>query len=347
MSVGVCCFINPGRAQANEMHPQYEARQALKAEDGTSKQTGEGSTSLLPLPSRPKYASKASEVSYQAPMDHSSMAGPSNPPATFSTAQQRQPTSGSAQQPQLQSQLSTHQLTSLTNTQTDFTSNSWPEEWQRFAEARGLFEHQASDPSPGGISQTSQEMSKADPPSFPTPKPTQKSQESGAPKPHKDGKEHPRPQKRKFKEKEEDRAEELAAANLRNPVDAMSLLVMAAGERKGPNANKGKQHRSNNRESTLAQLIGIGKPGDGDETGSSGSRADDDGNDAPGSTPYELSDFPLVKRGVLNTIEVFYYVNLFFTKLHPIFPLVPHHRIPRTEAQLTAFAKGKLHCCYP
>ena len=84
----------------------------------------------------------------------------------------------------------------------------------------------------------------------------------------------------------------------------------------------------------------MGKSGDGDETGSSGSRADEEGNENPASTPYQLSDFPLVKRGVLNTIEVFYYVNLFFTKLHPIFPLVPHHRIPRTEAQLTAFAKG-------
>jgi hypothetical protein len=147
--------------------------------------------------------------------------------------------------------------------------------------------------------------------------------------------------KRKTREKEEDRAEELAAANLRNPVDAMSLLVMAAGERKGHGAQQGKAHKTG--PGSRARTHSLMKSGDrdGDETGSSGSRADEDGNDVPSSPPYQLSDFPLVKRGVLNTIEVFYYVNLFFTKLHPIFPLVPHHRIPRTEAQLTAFAKGR------
>lgn len=149
-----------------------------------------------------------------------------------------------------------------------------------------------------------------------------------------------RSHKRKAKDKEEDRAEELAAANLRNPVDAMSLLVMAAGERKGTTGHKGKHAKMDDAESQGVNATG--KTGDGDETGSSGSRLDEDGNDIPGAPPYQLSDFPLVKRGVLNTIEVFYYVNLFFTKLHPIFPLVPHHRIPRTEAQLTAFAKGEL-----
>lgn len=116
---------------------------------------------------------------------------------------------------------------------------------------------------------------------------------------------------------------------------------MAAGERKGSHGHKDKQHKAGHGEDTNASMTG--KAGDGDETGSSGSRADEDGNEVPAAAPYQLSDFPLVKRGVLNTIEVFYYVNLFFTKLHPIFPLVPHHRIPRTEAQLTAFAKGKNH----
>lgn len=153
----------------------------------------------------------------------------------------------------------------------------------------------------------------------------------------------PTSSKRKSRQKDEDRAEELAAANLQNPVDAMSLLVMAAGERKGPSTS----HRGNSRKQVrLADgLDGLNRAetrtGDGDETASSGSRGDDDGLEGTGGTTYQLSDFPLVKRSVLNTIEVFYYVNLFFTKVHPIFPLVPHHRIPRTEAQLTAFAKGQ------
>lgn len=182
-------------------------------------------------------------------------------------------------------------------------------------------------------------MSKGAPtPSLPTPKARQKASAVSATAQHADSAGPSRPHKRKGREKEEDRAEELAAANLRNPVDAMSLLVMAAGEGKGVNAQKGKHHKLNNGEQSNRHLTG--KAADGDETGSSGSRADEDGNDMPASPPYQLSDFPLVKRGVLNTIEVFYYVNLFFTKLHPIFPLVPHHRIPRTEAQLTAFAKS-------
>lgn len=218
--------------------------------------------------------------------------------------------------------------------QSGFQINSWPEEWQRFAEAKGLFETQPSDPSPAETSKTSPEtvISQSDP--------TKKSGLTSSPgKLKKSGGGFSRPHKRKAKEQEEDRAEELAAANLRNPVDAMSLLVMAAGERKNTHGHKDKQHKPDNGEDS--NVIRAGKAGDGDETGSSGSRVDDDGNEIPAAAPYQLSDFPLVKRGVLNTIEVFYYVNLFFTKLHPIFPLVPHHRIPRTEAQLTAFAKGK------
>lgn len=301
---------------------QYEARQALKADEAANRQERDPQTSsaLPPLPSRPDYTSKVSTSSHPAQTDHAAKA--------FDTTRQFQSSLSVSQQP-----------SGSTSTQAGLLVGSWPEEWQRFAETRGLFESQASDPSPGEMSQTSQEVSRTTPTSFPTPQSSRKAQGALFNKPGNAGSGMSKSSKRKDRGKGEDRAEELAAANLRNPVDAMSLLVMAAGERKGAGAGKSKRKKSNTGESSLAQLAG--KVGDGDETGSSGSRADEDGNDAPSSDPYQLSDFPLVKRGVLNTIEVFYYVNLFFTKLHPIFPLVPHHRIPRTEAQLTAFAKGE------
>lgn len=310
---------------------QYEARQALKAEEASTQsgRNSEVSSALPPLPSRPKLPSKNSSMLPAAQTDQTAIAGPSDLSKSFNPTQQQS------------LQFVSHEPAASVSVQAGFPVGSWPEEWQRFAEARGLFESQASDPSPGEMSQTSQELSKTTPTSLPTPQANRKAQGVVPNKQSKDRAGQSGSSKRKDRGKGEDRAEELAAANLRNPVDAMSLLVMAAGERKGAGPNQGKRHKSNAGDYLQVQLSG--KVGDGDETGSSGSRADEDGNDASGSSPYQLSDFPLVKRGVLNTIEVFYYVNLFFTKLHPIFPLVPHHRIPRTEAQLTAFAKGKLH----
>jgi len=57
--------------------------------------------------------------------------------------------------------------------------------------------------------------------------------------------------------------------------------------------------------------------------------------------PFQLSDFPLVKMNIVTTLELIYFVNLFFAKIHHIFPIVPHHRVPQTEAQLTSFARGR------
>ena len=127
--------------------------------------------------------------------------------------------------------------------------------------------------------------------------------------------------------------DELASAKLRNPVDALNLLVLAAdaGKDKGQAGTSPEGH------------------GDGDATMS---RPSDDQHDGKGlrrgsaspspAPPFTLADFALVKRGVISTLELIYFVNLFFAKIHHIFPMVPQHRIPTTEAELTAFARGTL-----
>lgn len=157
--------------------------------------------------------------------------------------------------------------------------------------------------------------------------------------------------------------ETLAAQKLRNPVDALNLLVLAADSRKDPTARKEKG------DGTSPESVhpdghgtadGEGKAGVGSGEAGQGAMSNklnpdgtvarvrfnsepvssSDESSAP-AAPFQLSDFPLVKRAIVNTLELVYYVNLFFSKVHHIFPMVPYHRIPTTEAQLTAFARGE------
>lgn len=138
----------------------------------------------------------------------------------------------------------------------------------------------------------------------------------------------------------------LAAAKLRNPVDALDLLIQAAdtrvkGEGKGsmtsPEGADGHHHHHNHH--------GHHEGGDtsmrGDGDGTLDKNHDDVESRSASPPPFTLADFPLVKRGIVSTIELIYFVNLFFNKIHHIFPIVPHHRIPTTEASLTAFARGE------
>lgn len=145
----------------------------------------------------------------------------------------------------------------------------------------------------------------------------------------------------------------LAAAKLRNPVDALDLLIQAAdtrvkGEGKGsmqsPEGPDGHHHHHHHHHGHHHHHHHDGGDanmrGDGDRAGV----MDKDYNDAESGSatppPFALADFPLVKRGIVSTIELIYFVNLFFNKIHHIFPIVPHHRIPTTESSLTAFARG-------
>lgn len=160
--------------------------------------------------------------------------------------------------------------------------------------------------------------------------------------------------------------EVLAAAKLRNPVDALDLLIQAADTRgKGGGEGKGSMtspenpdghhhHHSHHGEGGDTSMRGITGGGEANERsgvmidnkgGTSYMINHDDDAISSGSAtppPFTLADFPLVKKGIVSTIELIYFVNLFFNKIHHIFPIVPHHRIPTTEASLTAFARGEL-----
>lgn len=139
----------------------------------------------------------------------------------------------------------------------------------------------------------------------------------------------------------------LAAAKLRNPVDALDLLIQAAdtrgkGDGKGsmasPEGADGHHHHHHHNHG-YHEGGETSMKGDGDNVLDKNYNMNDSRSATP--PPFTLADFPLVKRGVISTIELIYFVNLFFDKIHHIFPIVPHHRIPTTEASLTAFARGK------
>lgn len=127
--------------------------------------------------------------------------------------------------------------------------------------------------------------------------------------------------------------DELASAKLRNPVDALNLLVLAADSRK----EKGQS-------GTTPEGYGDGENAtmrEGDEPNKTKNGVRFRSASASSAAPFVLADFPLVQRGVISTLELIYFVNLFFAKIHHIFPIVPQHRIPTTEAELTAFARGR------
>lgn len=132
--------------------------------------------------------------------------------------------------------------------------------------------------------------------------------------------------------------ETLAVAKLRNPVDALNLLVLAADTRdkhKDENASPGEGNKHHEGDSAGAKndLDFVSNAGVGGRARSTSASAT--------PPPFTLADFPLVKRGVISTLELIYFVNFYFAKIHHILPIVPFHRIPTTEAQLTAFARGR------
>lgn len=141
----------------------------------------------------------------------------------------------------------------------------------------------------------------------------------------------------------------LAAAKLRNPVDALDLLIQAAdtrgkGEGKGgsmtsPEGGDGYHHHHHGHHHHHHDGGDTSMRGEGDGTLDKNYMDAESRSASP--PPFTLADFPLVKRGIVSTIELIYFVNMFFNKIHHIFPIVPHHRIPTTEATLTAFARGK------
>ena len=135
----------------------------------------------------------------------------------------------------------------------------------------------------------------------------------------------------------------LAAASLRNPTDALNLLALAAdvdrARKRRPmlsgNDDLRAEHadRSSNEPTYEAPRPGLRQNGSlSDDT------LDGDG-DAVAVGQSSLADYELIRTGALSVDELIRLTALFFSQVHLIFPMIPHHRIPRTEQQLGAFAK--------
>ena len=139
--------------------------------------------------------------------------------------------------------------------------------------------------------------------------------------------------RRKRKAEESLKLGTLAAAKLHNPVDALNLLVLAADRTETrKNEEAVPSDRRHSREGGKATIMGSNEA-----RGAQWPRA----TSASVSSPlYTLADFPLVQRKIINEMELSYFINLFFSKIHHIFPIVPYKRIPTNEAELIAFARG-------
>ncbi|KAK4702747.1 hypothetical protein P7C70_g3474, partial [Phenoliferia sp. Uapishka_3] len=138
-------------------------------------------------------------------------------------------------------------------------------------------------------------------------------------------------------------AETLAAASLRNPVDALDLLVLAADrgvmESEGEKGDQGENKNGD-------QLKERNGEGEMREASNGKKRKVGERSPAPKSTEPKaptLADFPLVKKGVVTTKKLCELVDVFFSRCHFIFPIIPYQRVPRTEEQLAKFAHEELH----
>ncbi|KAG8923873.1 hypothetical protein FRC02_010838 [Tulasnella sp. 418] len=165
--------------------------------------------------------------------------------------------------------------------------------------------------------------------------------------------------------------ESLAAASLRNPVDAVNLLVLASeaaqkldesdeessddemmtdGEDSlhqngtspdGPKTNNDKSGASDSR-LTVHQNQSIDESSPTSHTsGGRHNRSTSLANHV--KEPPPLSTFPLVQQGVLTTEQLRFFVDIFFNRIHFLSPMVPHHRIPKTDDLLAKFAVDEPH----
>jgi hypothetical protein len=141
----------------------------------------------------------------------------------------------------------------------------------------------------------------------------------------------------------------LAAASLRNPTDALNLLALAADVdrarkrrpgRSGSDDPRAEQNdRASNETAFEASQSGLRQTGSlSDDT------LDGEGdNDAQGHKDSSLLDYELIRTGALTVEELTRLTTVFFSQVHVVFPMIPHHRIPRTEQQLACFAKDDCH----
>lgn len=135
-----------------------------------------------------------------------------------------------------------------------------------------------------------------------------------------------------------DDAEMAAAASLRNPVDALDLLVMAAKAKDATDrvaaSDNGIATDSDMRDHTTSYTSPPGLK-EGHSNGKT--------RNQPIVSPPSLSTFPLIKNRVLTINKLIDLVDIFFSRIHFVFPIIPYNRIPKTEQQVAKFAHEELH----
>jgi hypothetical protein len=152
-------------------------------------------------------------------------------------------------------------------------------------------------------------------------------------------------------------AESLAVASLRNPEDAVNLLVLASEAAHqmdmasaGGNAEDGEEGRESSAEcdfgfQDIPSENAVGITSSQQSSSISHTRAFNHRHDLsqrlPSKPKANLSTFPLVMQGIITPLQVWSLVNLFFTKMHFVFPMIPHHRVPHTEDALARFAEDE------
>lgn len=152
----------------------------------------------------------------------------------------------------------------------------------------------------------------------------------------------------------------LAAASLRNPTDALNLLALAADvDRASKHKGKGGKSKSKRRADGVPveeddgsaeeddidctpPVAGTCRSTDSDCLSPKGAPPQRNPhhhrNHHPPSPP-SLASYELIKQRVLSTMELTRLTSLFYSRVHVVFPMMPYHRIPRTEAELSRFAK--------
>lgn len=121
----------------------------------------------------------------------------------------------------------------------------------------------------------------------------------------------------------------LVSAKIHNPSDALELLVMTAeGRQEGPqsvssHANQGSTHVS---------------PSDASPHSHHPSPPD------PASLAASLEGVPICQQGIVNPEQLRHLLlDVFFPKVHPMFPFISPNRIPKDPAALAVFAFAERH----
>lgn len=138
----------------------------------------------------------------------------------------------------------------------------------------------------------------------------------------------------------------LAAASLRNPTDALNLLALAADvDRKTKAKRRASVGEMNPTDSSKHALAGSG---DADAARGSNMKKEDvtmsscEGHSHQHASrtppPPSLNTYALVRDRVLSPATLKHLVEFYFSHAHAVFPMVPHHHIPRCLMELARFA---------